>query len=682
MTRCSTVFLAILLTGMLTMLAGSVGAQVQIQGTADYYCYGSNEQTINQYISVIRDPQAKITLADIEAGTVKLESANIDALHFGSTNDVIWLHLPAFNCQEQYEDYMLLTHNVRVEELKIYAKKSSGMTVLFDTSIEGSTIDILKRYQSIALPFSLESSERVDFYIRYKAHNTAAIPLEIIDENAFAYSLSKEKNTVTAISVALIAVIIFNLVMFVTTRMKVFAFYVLIVITSMGYLLHYIGWTTIHVWGEGIVDHMGAGLISVLSSFAIVQFNRYYFDTQSKSPKLDRWLQAFGWLSLVWCCVKILTVLVPVVAPVVINSLAYTVVYPSFILVITTALYFIIYGEKENGALSHRMTSSLILVAWLVLIVNVVIMGLRFNNIIPQTGVSTAIEFGQGLLAQAIIVSIALSSRIRIISLQREELAEDKMAMMNRQQDLLKEKTLADQSAIETGKLMLSVGHDSQQMLAAIRNYADILQHDSFGEKPNKIGRAVKDSAQTLMDILSSAMDAGDRRSADIYVQPETVSAENLFNALSLIYKQMAQEGNNRLIFKGEQHSFFTDRIVVMRVMGNFISNAIKHTANGKVLVTCRKQNGHILLQVWDSGAGMSDKEMASLFTEPFEMRSHDQQITSDGAGVGLKVCRELAEKVGGKISFDSQKGTGTRASLLLPDMDSQNMTDNFHKVK
>lgn len=631
---------------------------------------------INRYITYVRDAKGGYNLENILGGdgtpligeqVVKaaMTPVGLAPIHFGTTNDVFWFHLPVRNCQDQAQQFMLMTNNVRVSELAIYQKSTGEAVKVFDTSVKGATVRMLQEYGTIAVPFTLLADETVDFYIRFKAHNTASFPLEVQTASDFSASRIEEKSTLTAIISALITIVVFNAVIFIFTKMKVFYFYILIELASLGYLLHHIGWTTAYIWGDGPFDHLGAGLLSVLATMMIVQFNRYYFDTKDQAPFLDRVLAFFYYGMTAWCLLKLMTLVGDVIEPVLINAMAYVFAYPSFFVVLGASLYFTFWGKKSKGR--NRLSSFLIFTAWLILVGNIMVIGLRANNLLPDAGVSPAIDFGYAVLVEALIVSFALSMRIRSVTQEREELMAESLSHAKREQQLLMDSALANQSAVETGRLILSVGHDSQQMMAAIRNYADILMHDTMGPRANKIGQAVKDSTQLLMDVLKSAMIAGDRRSTDMSIQAELFKASHIFDALNLIYKQTAREQENQLTFTGGDVDVYTDRVALMRILGNFISNSNKYTYNGSISVSCRLLDDVVAFDVTDTGVGMSKQQVQQLFSRKFEMRQNNNPLHGNGSGVGLQVCKELADQMNSAITVDSEKGAGTRITLSVP---------------
>jgi signal transduction histidine kinase len=100
---------------------------------------------------------------------------------------------------------------------------------------------------------------------------------------------------------------------------------------------------------------------------------------------------------------------------------------------------------------------------------------------------------------------------------------------------------------------------------------------------------------------------------------------------------------------------------VIMRVLANLISNAIKNTDHGKILIGCRRQGDHIRIDVCDTGAGIAAANIDRM-QEPYQRTG-----TYDGAGLGLSIVRQLCDEHGLTFNIRSEPGRGSVASLLIP---------------
>lgn len=103
------------------------------------------------------------------------------------------------------------------------------------------------------------------------------------------------------------------------------------------------------------------------------------------------------------------------------------------------------------------------------------------------------------------------------------------------------------------------------------------------------------------------------------------------------------------------------------QVLLNLLSNAIKFTARGEVGLTVRTDEGHVLLEVSDSGIGIAPEEVDHIF-EPFHQASRGATREAGGTGLGLTVSRRLALALGGDLTVRSTVGEGSVFTLSLPE--------------
>ena len=106
------------------------------------------------------------------------------------------------------------------------------------------------------------------------------------------------------------------------------------------------------------------------------------------------------------------------------------------------------------------------------------------------------------------------------------------------------------------------------------------------------------------------------------------------------------------------------DRDRLIQVFANLVSNAIKYTARGEVGIQAERRDGQVAVTVHDTGAGISPEDQAQLFTKFF--RSQDSVVRdAGGTGLGLVIAQAIVERHGGRIEVDSEKGAGSRFTVL-----------------
>lgn len=118
--------------------------------------------------------------------------------------------------------------------------------------------------------------------------------------------------------------------------------------------------------------------------------------------------------------------------------------------------------------------------------------------------------------------------------------------------------------------------------------------------------------------------------------------------------------------FQGEDFLAKVDRRFLEMILNNLVSNAVKYSDEGEVLVEQFQENGRLVFQVIDSGVGMSDEFQEKMF-DPFEQESQGNERLFEGTGLGLNITKNLVHLLGGRIEVWSAKNQGTRVRVEIP---------------
>ncbi len=110
-----------------------------------------------------------------------------------------------------------------------------------------------------------------------------------------------------------------------------------------------------------------------------------------------------------------------------------------------------------------------------------------------------------------------------------------------------------------------------------------------------------------------------------------------------------------------------SDRSLLGRVVRNLLSNAVKYTKSGKILLGCRRRGGRVVLEVWDTGRGISEAECGRIFWEFYRGRSNQPGDDTTGLGLGLAIAQRLAAVLKHQLSVRSWPGRGSVFSLEMP---------------
>jgi signal transduction histidine kinase len=119
--------------------------------------------------------------------------------------------------------------------------------------------------------------------------------------------------------------------------------------------------------------------------------------------------------------------------------------------------------------------------------------------------------------------------------------------------------------------------------------------------------------------------------------------------------------------YKNTNREIYDDPILLRRIIGNLISNAIKYTETGGILLVCRDCDKYgFRVEVWDTGVGISPSMQKAVFSEFY--KNPENTGTSEGFGLGLAIVAQLCVLLGHKLTMKSRRGHGTVVSIRLSD--------------
>ena len=214
-----------------------------------------------------------------------------------------------------------------------------------------------------------------------------------------------------------------------------------------------------------------------------------------------------------------------------------------------------------------------------------------------------------------------------------------------------------------------AASHDLRQPLHAMGLFAEALRQRSHDEEVTRLVTSINGSVDALEGLFSELLDITKIDTGGVDVAPEHFNIGDIFRKLRLHFEPTAFEKGLALRFRGESHNVYADPVLVERILRNLVSNAIRYTNDGSVLVSCRRRAGRMILQVWDTGVGIREREQTRIFEEfyqvPYtEVLSPQQR---KGLGLGLAIVKRLANLISAPLALRSEPGRGTVFSLTLP---------------
>ena len=214
-----------------------------------------------------------------------------------------------------------------------------------------------------------------------------------------------------------------------------------------------------------------------------------------------------------------------------------------------------------------------------------------------------------------------------------------------------------------------AASHDLRQPLHAMGLFAEALRQRSHDPEVASLVNSINESVDALEGLFGELLDITRIDTGGVDVNPAPVRLRDLFARLRLHFEPIAFEKGLMLSFRGEQHVAHADPVLLERVLRNVVSNAIRYTDDGGVLVSCRPRNGQLLVQVWDSGIGIAEAMLPRIFDEFFQVQSNRplEAHHRKGLGLGLAIVKRLSGLMAAPLDVRSRAGHGTVFSLTVP---------------
>lgn len=218
-------------------------------------------------------------------------------------------------------------------------------------------------------------------------------------------------------------------------------------------------------------------------------------------------------------------------------------------------------------------------------------------------------------------------------------------------------------------RFFAAAGHDLRQPLAAAGLFIDALKFTELTPRQSKLVEQLDDSMTTFGGLLNTLLNISKLESGTIKPEYTPINVIEVFNWLERNFVPMAGEKQIgfRLYFSlREKLVVLSDIGLLNSILMNLVSNAIKFTSKGAVLISARKRGSDVLFQVWDTGMGIPDENIERIFDE-FYQANNAQRDRVKGLGLGLAIARRSITLLGSKITCRSRIGRGSVFEFRLP---------------
>ncbi|MDR3498781.1 MAG: chemotaxis protein CheB [Parvibaculum sp.] len=224
-------------------------------------------------------------------------------------------------------------------------------------------------------------------------------------------------------------------------------------------------------------------------------------------------------------------------------------------------------------------------------------------------------------------------------------------------------KLQADLANMAKSRFLAAASHDLRQPLQTLALLQGLLAKMVQGAAAQKLVKRLDQTLGAMSGMLNTLLDLNQIEAGTVRAEKVAFPINDLLDRLreEFTYSADAQGLSLRVVSCGLP--VFSDPHLLGQMLRNLLSNALKYTASGKVLVGCRRHKGMLSIQVLDSGVGIPADELEAIFEE-YHQLDNDARERSRGLGLGLSIVRRLGEMLDHKVAVRSQPGRGSFFSV------------------
>lgn len=215
-------------------------------------------------------------------------------------------------------------------------------------------------------------------------------------------------------------------------------------------------------------------------------------------------------------------------------------------------------------------------------------------------------------------------------------------------------------------RFLAAASHDLRQPLNSMGLFLATLSRRVQREDNKKLVNNLQISFDSLTGLLDSLLDISKLDAGVVKVKVGPFPLAPLFSSLAMRWTPVATEKGLELHIIPNHAIIISDYASLERIIGNLISNAIRYTDHGKILVGCRRDADQIRVEIWDTGIGIPEQRLDEIFDE-FVQLGNPERDQKRGLGLGLSIVMRLAELLGHQVKVSSIEGKGSVFSITLP---------------
>ncbi|WP_448206203.1 ATP-binding protein [Azospirillum sp. sgz302134] len=227
-------------------------------------------------------------------------------------------------------------------------------------------------------------------------------------------------------------------------------------------------------------------------------------------------------------------------------------------------------------------------------------------------------------------------------------------------------KDAAEQAHLAKSRFLAHAGHDLKQPLQAINMFTGMLERQVNTPRGTALVRDLRLAQRSMNDLLNAILDISKLESGVVEPKPEAVPLAKLFDQLDSEFAGLAADKDLSFRVVPTRVMVCSDPFLLERILRNLLTNAVRYTDEGGVLLGCRRRGDTVWIEVYDTGRGIAEADRRRIFEEFVQLDRPDRD-RSEGIGLGLAIVDRLARLLDHRLDVRSSEGRGSVFAVGVP---------------
>jgi len=569
----------------------------------------------------------------------------------GFSNSVYWIKINLQKNQNTNSDYYILFDQATIENATAYAIIDGRLQI----QRSGNKIPISERTvksPTTAFYYSLnEVTENLDVYISIQGEQGLHFQYEIGDFNLYTKNITLHSYLAGIAIFPLIVLILFNIILFISTRDTSYIYYVMGMAGLTGSALYMFNFTSYIGWLAPYSYQLGGTSAGLMSTGAYLFIRKLIMQN---ATKLENRLWIVGFVF----ALSLFLLMWP---------------FPGIFRIIMygpgEVLYLILLFIITRQAFMGNTLAKIIGFGWLFYVLGIIHVSGSILGIID--GASGMYSFIFGGLIEAIAFAAALAYRFRLLENEKHQLQmnytlklEEKVKA--RTHELLVLKESAEQASQFKSEFLANMSHEIRTPMNGVLGFVEqLIKKENDPQKLQQLN-AIQNSGNTLLYIINDILDYSKIESSKMTLELQPCRIHRIFEDTTEMFSQIASKKDITLqskIDKKIPECIMGDEVRLKQILFNLLSNAVKFTSNNGTVTLESKYIANkdtLYIGIIDTGIGIATENLDKIF-KVFSQEDTSTTRKFGGTGLGLSIASQLTALMGGELLVESEQGKGSR---------------------